>query len=90
MDIKVQIPIDEVTSKGRYTDAIYILKTEFDSMTTEQINALVQARVDAWVQFRIEQESVEPAQPTQEELLAAQAALEAELARIQEALNGGA
>lgn len=90
MEIKVQIPIDVQTVKGRYTDAIYVLKTEFDLMTTEQINALIQARVDAWIQFRIEQESIEPQPPTQEELLAAQAALEAELARIQEALNGGA
>lgn len=89
MEIKVQIPIDVQTAKGRYKDAVYVLKTEFDAMTVEQIEALVQARVDAWVQFRTEQDAIEPPAPTQEELLAAQAALEAELARIQEALNGG-
>ena len=46
---KIQILINEHTIHGEYNDALYIPLTEYAFLTPEQIEAMKQERVQAWV-----------------------------------------
>ena len=47
--INVQIRFSIQTEIGEFNDALFIPLAEYDTMTSEQIDILKQARVDAWV-----------------------------------------
>lgn len=48
-EINVQIKFWDDTKYGEFCDAIYISKSEYDKMTTEDIEELKQVRIDKYV-----------------------------------------
>ena len=64
--IKVQVIFTSNTKHGEYRDALYFTEEEYSALTQEQIDAMKQARADAWVDFRDNPPAVP--EPTKEEL----------------------
>lgn len=50
-ELNVQVRFTADTIYGKYEDALYIPKADFDSLTQEQIDAMKQERIDNWVYF---------------------------------------
>lgn len=47
----IQVRFNEDTKYGNYSDALYFTQDQYALLTPEDINALAQARVDAWADF---------------------------------------
>jgi len=47
--IRVQIIFSADTDQGRYNDSLFIPFDEYETMSVSDIEAMKQARVDAWV-----------------------------------------
>lgn len=68
MDIRIQVPIEQTTPYGTFHDALYFTPAEYAALTEADIEALKQARVDAWV--AAVSTPRKPAEPTAEDLAA--------------------
>jgi len=79
--VRVQVLITEETEKGRFQDALYFSKAEFDSLTEEELLAKKKDRKDKWVKSVKDASKVEYT-PTVEDLSAEKAELEAQLAEV--------
>jgi hypothetical protein len=49
-DVRIQVPIKAQTEVGEYNSALYFTPAEYAALTQEQIDAMKQARVSAWVE----------------------------------------
>jgi hypothetical protein len=70
-ELYVQIKFTADTAHGPYSDALYIPKDDFNSLSQDDIDAMKQERIDNWIYF-IEHTPPPPPPPekTDEELQA--------------------
>lgn len=73
--IRIQVLFTEETVMGGFTDALYFDPVEFETIKDSEIEAMKQARVDAWLQ--VVGNPPEPVEPTKGELQAELASLDA-------------
>lgn len=76
MEYRIQVRIDQETVKGRFQDAIYFAPDDFAKFTESELEAMVQARVDAFV-ASFPEIPVEPVEPLKEDLEKDKANIEA-------------
>ena len=65
---KIQVKITANTDVGRFNDAIYFDEAAFDALSSNEIDVMANARVDAWVAFVEAQSSQPPYVPTKDDL----------------------
>ena len=86
-EIRVQIKFKENTKYGIFTDALYFTQAEFDALTIDDLKVKKKEHTDKWVYFVETESKKESPPPTEEELLAQQAELQAQLDAINAQLN---
>lgn len=59
--VSVRVQFSQETIYGTYTDAIYYDPTAYETMTSEQVQADIAARVAAWVEAVANPPAVETA-----------------------------
>lgn len=86
-DVRIQVLIDIQTSEGRFRDALYFSKSEFDALSNAQVSQMKADRITAWVNAVRAARTRPATPPTRQQLEAERSRLEAELAAINERLR---
>lgn len=84
--VRIQVLISEDTEIGRFQDSLYFSKAEFDELSDGALLAQKKDRKDKWVKA-VKDASKKEYNPTEEELLAYKAELEAQLAEVNSKLG---
>lgn len=77
--ISIAVHICEPTECGQYCDTLYFTPAEYDALSDDDIAAAVRERTKNWVEFVQAQAKAAPVEPTDEEVAARKAELQAEL-----------
>lgn len=86
MELTVQVNFERETEFGRYADALYFSPMEIAAMTQEELDVLVDERVNSWVD-KMRNPVVLP-EPTEEQREAYRQTLLAEKEKLESMLNG--
>lgn len=83
--IILHIPFTIEQNGKKFSDALNMSQEEYESLTQEQIDAMKQARFDAWLEFLANPPI--PDEPPEEDLLLEKEHLEKELDKIQKKID---
>lgn len=88
MPVMVQYRIKEMTSEGEFNDSLYFTKKEWADMTKEELDKMVKARVDNWVNLvKNPPTSVPESEVSKEELQTQAQELQRQIEELQMQLN---